>query len=138
MRSLSPSTTLVWTRTESPTLNFASSLRNCSDSILSNIAWFINLLPIRGRRRSAIPNLPQQIRPPLGGAPARLRGAPLFDLRMMAREQNLRHFHAPEFRRSRVMRILESRPAGTERFVARALLVAQHTRQQPRHRFDHY
>src|SRR5580693_3326975 len=42
MRSLSPSTTLVCTRTVSPTLNLASSLRNCSDSIFFNNAWFIN------------------------------------------------------------------------------------------------
>ena len=41
---LSPSTTLVWTLTESPTLNFALSLRNCADSILSCNAWFITFL----------------------------------------------------------------------------------------------
>src|SRR5205085_8153094 len=44
IRSLSPSTTLVWTRTESPTLNRAESFRNCSDSILSNNAWLINFI----------------------------------------------------------------------------------------------
>src|SRR5580704_19143519 len=43
MRSLSPSTTLVCTFTESPTANFASSLRNCFDSIFFNNAWFITL-----------------------------------------------------------------------------------------------
>src|SRR5260370_10153559 len=42
IRSLSPSTTLVCTRTLSPTPKFAEeSLRNCSDSILSSNAWFI-------------------------------------------------------------------------------------------------
>src|SRR5258708_29637393 len=42
MRSLPPSTTLVWTRTVSPTANSTLFLRNCSDSILSSNAWFIN------------------------------------------------------------------------------------------------
>src|SRR6266436_8935827 len=42
MRSLSPSTTLVWTRTVSPTANSILFLRRCSDSILSSSAWFIN------------------------------------------------------------------------------------------------
>ncbi len=37
----SPSTTLVCTRTVSPTAKSAASLRNCSDSILSSNAWFI-------------------------------------------------------------------------------------------------
>src|ERR1700743_2342736 len=42
IRSLSPSTTFVWTLTESPTPKSTGFLRYCSDSILSSNAWFIN------------------------------------------------------------------------------------------------
>src|SRR5207247_2744214 len=85
MRSLSPSTTLVWTRTESPTLKFAGSLRNCSDSILSNIAWFINsfFFVLRGLL------LLQQIRSSVLGPQFRLLGAPAGDFGMVAGEQHL-------------------------------------------------
>src|SRR5581483_3588258 len=124
MRSLSPSTTFVCTRTESPTPKSTGCLRNCSDSILSNNAWFI---------KSRF-HLLQQIRPPFLRPPPRLFRAPPGDLGMVAREQHFRHLPAPELRRPRIMRILQQFAA--ERFVLRTAIVAQHTGQQPRHRVD--
>src|SRR2546430_8118564 len=44
IRSLSPSTTRVWTRTPSPILNLVASVLNCSFSIAS-IILFIVILP---------------------------------------------------------------------------------------------
>src|SRR3989442_6303817 len=100
MRSLSPSTTLVWTRTESPTLNLAGSLRNCSDSILSNSAWLIKSLYLFLR-------FGQQVWPALRGAQPGLFGAPFFYLCVMAGEEDFRDFHPAKLRWPRVMRILQ-------------------------------
>src|SRR5208283_3167645 len=99
MRSLSPSVTLVWTRTESPTPKSESLLRYCSDSILSNNAWFINSL--------SWPFLLPQVGPARLRAPGRLFAAPFLNFRVMARQEHGRHFEPPELRRPRVMRILQ-------------------------------
>src|SRR5579863_3720600 len=98
MRSLSPSTTLVWTLTESPTPNSSGFFRYCSDSILSSNAWFIN---------SLFRFLFHQVRPALFCPLFRLLNAPFRDFRVVAREQHLGHFHAAKFRRPRIVRILQ-------------------------------
>src|SRR6267142_1608337 len=95
MRSLSPSTTLVCTLTESPTPNFASSLRYCSDSIFSCNAWFIIFLNF----------LFQQIRSLLFRLQLRLFAPPFLDLGVVAGQQDVRDFHPAKFRRPRVLRI---------------------------------
>src|SRR6185369_5418921 len=112
IRSLSPSTTLVWTRTESPTLNLAGSLRNCSDSILSSNAWFISsfsfsMLRRIARARARLAGFVQQIRATLGGASFGLVRSPLFDLRVMTGQQHFGHCHPAVYGRPRVMRILQ-------------------------------
>src|SRR6185503_1471665 len=122
MRSLSPSTTLVWTRTESPTSNLGESFRNCSDSILSNNAWLINSQFLAFTFRL------QQIRPALRRAQSRLLSTPLRDFGVISRKQHVGHRHAAEFRRTRIVRIFQQTVA--ERFIRRALLVAQNSGQQ--------
>src|SRR5271169_5313473 len=93
MRSLSPSVTLVWTLTESPTPKLESSLRYCSDSILSNNAWFINSLSFR----HFLPQIgPSRLRPQ-----GRLFAAPFLNFRMVARQQDRGDFQPPELRRPR-------------------------------------
>src|ERR1700761_2643163 len=118
MRSLSPSTTLVWTFTESPTPNATGFLRYCSDSILSSNAWFIN--SSFGAVMAAQFFL-HQIRPAFRRAQLRLFGAPFGDLGVIAREQHIRHFHPAKLRRPRVMRIFQQVVA--ERFIQRTLVV---------------
>src|SRR5437660_8560314 len=51
MRSMSPSTTRVWTRTESPTRNAGNSVLNCSFSMASMMRFMA--APFRGRSISA-------------------------------------------------------------------------------------
>src|SRR5580658_3443758 len=126
MRSLSPSMTLVWTRTLSPTPKSEVPFRYCSDSILSNNAWFINSLSLR--------LLLQQIGPARLRPQGRLFAAPLLNFRMIAGQQHRRDLQPPELRRPRVMRILQQPLA--KRFVQRALVVPQRSRQQPRHGVD--
>src|SRR6185369_9985422 len=131
MRSLSPSTTLVCTRTLSPTSNSALSLRNCSDSIFSSNAWFI---------KSVLKNskLLEQIRSPLFRPRLRLLHAPLRDLRVVAGQQHVGDFHPAKLGRPRVLRIFQSRSVGAEGFFLRALVVAQHAGQKPHDRVDQY
>src|SRR5712691_8589704 len=142
MRSLSPSTTLVCTRTLSPTANFAGSLRNCSDSILSSNAWFINFQSgVFERRsigvleywatrsilhRSAAPSLrfSQKIRPSFLRALPGLLGPPARNFRVIAGQQHFRDFHPPELRRPRILRIFEQ--SVVERLFVRARFIAQH------------
>src|SRR5438552_2624874 len=128
MRSLSPSTTFVCTRTLSPTAKFTGCLRNCSDSILSSNAWFINFnlqhwsvgaLECWKARQQPAPDSvtpplhrsitpsSQQIRPPLLRAQPRLLGPPARDFRVIAGQQHVRDLHSPELRRPRVLRIFE-------------------------------
>src|SRR6267378_1998107 len=140
MRSLSPSTTFVCTFTESPTPKSTGFLRNCSDSILSSIAWFIKSSSA-GRFSPALfwdtpASLFRQIRPSFLRPPPRLFRAPLRDLRVVAREQHFRHLHPPEIRRPCVMRIFQQILA--ERLVPRTLVITQNARQQPRHRVYHH
>src|SRR5271157_246205 len=85
MRSLSPSITLVWTRTVSPTPNSEAPLRYCSDSILSNNAWFIKCLSLLCLL------LAPQVRPPRLRPQDGLLPAPFFDLRMVAGQEHRRH-----------------------------------------------
>src|ERR1700722_14018290 len=131
MRSLSPSTTLVCTFTESPTANSSGFFRYCSDSILSSNAWFINFFGGAFFRRVSF----QQIRPAFFRPLPRLLGPPLRDFRVVAREQHFRQFHPAEFSRPRVMRIFQQIFA--ERLVPLTLVVAQLSGQQPRHRVYH-
>src|SRR5215472_7089619 len=137
MRSLSPSTTFVCTRTVSPTANCAASFRNCSDSILSNIAWFIKFVSICvhllaiyrsswfDRMFALVAVLAHQIRPPFARAQPGLLGPPAGDLRMITRQQYFGYFHPAKFRRPGILRILQQ--TMTEGFFLRALLIAQHT-----------
>src|SRR5579883_2127886 len=131
MRSLSPSTTLVWTFTESPTPKAMGFLRYCSDSILSSNAWFIKSLS--GAFTAALFFL-QQIRPAFCGPQPRLFGPPFRDLRMVAREQHIGDFHPAKLCRPRVMRILQQIFA--ERLVQRTFVITQNPGQQPRHRVN--
>src|ERR1017187_3611824 len=151
MRSFSPSTTLVCTRTVSPTPKSTAILRYCSDSILSSNAWFIKrsigvvecwsdgilgLLPITLSLHHSLTPLFQQIRPALYRSQPGLLGPPPGDLRMVAREQHFRHLHAAKVCGPRVLRILEQPLA--ERIYLGAFRVAQHTRQQPSHRVNYH
>src|SRR5689334_16406235 len=120
MRSLSPSTTFVCTRTESPTLKTAGSLRYCSDSILSNNAWLIKSFCSKRQSTGVHFLFSQQVGPPLTGPNAGLLGPPLLDFRVMAREQNLWNLHPAKLRRSRIVRILKQ--TVTERFITGALI----------------
>src|ERR1700744_2935074 len=106
MRSLSPSTTLVCTFTESPTPKLAPSLRNCSDSSCFNNAWFITLL---------YKFLFQQIRSFFFRPHLRLLAPPFLDPGMMARDQHVRHLHSAKFRGPRVLGIFQQPVA--ERFI---------------------
>src|SRR3989442_5647742 len=126
MRSLSPSTTLVWTRTVSPTPNSAAFLRYCSDSILSSIAWFIKSQNL------------QQVWPAFARSEPSLLSAPAGDLRVVARKQYIRHFHAAKIRWPRVLRILQQ--SMTKRLFQGAFFIAQNARQEPSHCVDndHY
>src|SRR6266853_3553086 len=126
MRSLSPSTTLVWTRTVSPTLNSAAFLRYCSDSILSSIAWFIKS------------HNSQQVWPAFARSEPSLLPEPPGDLRMIARKQYIRHLHAAKICWPRVLRILQQ-PMAKGLFLG-AFFIAQNARQEPSHRVDddHY
>src|ERR1051325_819972 len=142
MRSLSPSTTLVWTRTESPTLKSVLSLRNCSPSILSSNAWFINQFSVSSFQFSVPEHLKlktspaaEQIRPSFLRALPRLFHPPLRNLRVVAGDQHVGNFHSAKFRRTRPLRIFES-DAGAEGFLLRTLVVAQHAGQQPHYRGD--
>src|SRR5437016_1537487 len=134
MRSLSPSTTLVCTRTVSPTPKSTGFLRNCSDSILSSIAWFIikvcwgaGVVERCRRARpfstnpllhdSITPLFHQHVRPLLFGPVPGLFRAPSGDFRVVAGEQHFRHLHPAELRRPPVLRIFQRSVA--ERFVAR-------------------
>mgnify|MGYP003347520299 CR=1 FL=1 len=63
----------------------------------------------------------QQIRSPASRSQQRLLLTPARNRLMVAGEQNVRHPHAPEDRRPRILRILEQPVA--ERFVRRALVV---------------
>src|SRR5206468_7546444 len=107
MRSLSPSTTLVCTRTVSPTAKFAESLRNCSDSILSSSYWFIKKLdewmvvlldysaeahPSIHSSTNPLIHSSQQVGPSFFGSPFGLVGAPRCNFGVVAREQHFRHF----------------------------------------------
>src|ERR1017187_1402129 len=151
MRSLSPSTTLVCTRTVSPTPKSTAILRYCSDSILSSNAWFIKrsfgvvecwsggvlgLLPITPSLHHSLTLLFQKIRPAFYRSQPGLLGPPPGDLRMVAREQHFRHLHAAKVCGPRVLRIFEQPLA--ERIYLGAFRVAQHTRQQPSHRVNHH
>src|SRR5690242_16748259 len=108
IRSLSPSTTLVCTRTVSPTPKFAGFLRNCSDSILSSIAWFIKSL-LWWRLGAATTDCFEvgQVRSSFERPLLRLFAPPLFDLRVISREQNIRHLHAAKLGWPRVLRIFQ-------------------------------
>src|SRR5947209_8647476 len=119
MRSLSPSTTLVWTRTESPTPKSVGFLRNCSDSILSSNAWFINFLS-------------KQVRPALFCSQPGLFRPPPGDFSVVAREQHLWNFHPVKIRGPRVLRILEQPMA--ERLFVRTLIITEHAWQQTGYR----
>src|ERR1035441_2986310 len=151
MRSLSPSTTLVCTRTVSPTPKSTAILRYCSDSILSSNAWFIKrsfgvvewwtggvwgLLPIPPSLHHSLTLLFQKIRPAFYRSQPGLLGPPPGDLRMVAREQHFRHLHAAKVCGPRILRIFEQPLA--ERIYLGAFRVAQHTRQQPSHRVNYY
>src|SRR5439155_3246543 len=151
MRSLSPSTTLVCTRTVSPTPTSTGFLRNCFDSIRSSMAWFIKADlecwrsgAVESRspttaQDSATPSIHysvlfQQIPSALFRPLLRLFQSPFFNLGVIAGEQHFRNFHPAKLGRPRVLRVLQQ--TATELFVVRTLIVAQRAGQQPRHRVD--
>src|SRR6185312_3806899 len=137
IRSLSPSTTLVCTRTVSPTPKFAGFLRNCSDSILSSIAWFIKSL-LWWRLGAATTDCFEvgQVRSSFERPLLRLFASPFLNLRVVAREQHFRHFQAAKLGRPRVLRIFQQ--SAVKRLIARTFLVAKRAGQQPRHGINDY
>ena len=60
-----------------------------------------------------------------------LDAPPCLDFRVVAGQQHIRHFHAVEFARARVLRIFQQ-PVG-ERFLLRRFGRPQHPRNEPRH-----
>src|SRR5437763_689446 len=148
MRSLSPSLILVCTLTVSPTRNSGTCPRTsgftfrCSTSSIaferifdpscSQLPKVVYRSPKNPFPSSLLLSVAQQIRPPL---PCPLQGlflAPLRDLRVIAREQDFRHFQAAKIRRAGVLRPFEQALAG-EALMMWGKLVPQHTRQQTRH-----
>ena len=86
---------------------------------------FLQKLPVTVRKR----HFPKQI----GTFFSRLQQGvfmpPLFDIRMMTAEQDLRHFLAPPHRRLGILRIFQKSVIMT--FVLKAEIIRQHLRNHP-------
>src|SRR5450759_5190886 len=151
IRSLSPSRTFTCTRTVSPDFIWDRSF-NCPPSIAS-IARIVVLLPSHSGDRPVAPSIlhqlaqngalfviqlggGQQFRPPRQSSRHRLPLSPAPDLRVMPREQHVRHLEAAELGWPRVVRVVEQ--PTRERIPLNRLLVTHGARQQPDDRVEHH
>src|SRR5438309_822527 len=157
MRSLSPSLILVCTLTVSPTRKsgmarrFSAFTFRCSTNSIAfariclapsrngplGVPFFARSVKFHQQFPVFIGQLVplEQVGPLAARAEQRLPAAPAGDGGVVSAQELSGHALAAEFRRPRVVRRFQEALA-LERFAARAVFVAQHARQQARHRVD--
>src|SRR5579872_6320284 len=140
-RSLSPSLIFTCTRMVSPGRNTGRSARLFFCVYFVNNAFCMTISLISYLTLAPGPGSPavDQVRPqPLGFRPRRLPPEPP-DLFVIAVQQHFRRLPAAKLRRPRPVRTIQQPravPATLERLERRRAFIAQHPRQQPRHRID--
>src|SRR5215207_2399191 len=139
MRSLSPSRTFTCTFTVSPDFIAGRSViwafSTMSIALIAvSPSLFVHRvgkqIPLLAAQRAFV----NQIRAPLQRPPQRLRHPPAAHFGVMPREQHVRHAPAFEFRRPRVVRVVQD--ALCKRILFHRFPIAHDARHEPAHRVD--